>query len=174
MLSRLTCTKTFITPALLKSAIQNVPRRQVLRTFAEESKFRSRSERISEKMSLKERAMAPPGKIHKSLKRSKQLNMLTFRSKCFCDGKGSTCWWKRFGYWCALLLRTRTRFRHQHSSELTVKFKISHYFHHNDEIFSAYGHSMSSNGFKILICTLELALESVLLVLSPFFVHQLC
>lgn len=62
MLSRLACTKTFITPTLLKSAIKNVPRRsQALRTFAEETKFRTRAERINEKMSLKERAMAPPG-----------------------------------------------------------------------------------------------------------------
>jgi hypothetical protein len=62
MLSRLACTKTFITPNLLKSAIQNVPRRQTLRNFAEETKFRTRAERINEKMSLKERIMAPPGK----------------------------------------------------------------------------------------------------------------
>lgn len=61
MLSRLACSKVFISPTLLKSAIQNVPRRQVLRTFAEESKFKTRSERINEKMSLKERAMAPAG-----------------------------------------------------------------------------------------------------------------
>lgn len=66
MLSRLACSKSFITPSLLKSAIQNVPRRQVLRTFAEESKFKTRSERIGERMTLKERAMAPPGK-HRQL-----------------------------------------------------------------------------------------------------------
>lgn len=61
MLSRLACTKSFISPTLLKSAIQNVPRRQVLRTFAEETKFKTRSERINERLTLKERIMAPAG-----------------------------------------------------------------------------------------------------------------
>lgn len=62
MLSRLACTKSFVNPSLFKSGIQvNVPRRQVFRTFAEESKFKTRSERINEKMSLKERIMAPAG-----------------------------------------------------------------------------------------------------------------
>lgn len=62
MLSRLACSKTFITPTLLKSAIQNVPRRQqIVRKFAEETKFKTRSERINDRMTLKERMMAPAG-----------------------------------------------------------------------------------------------------------------
>jgi hypothetical protein len=64
MLSRLACTKNIINPTLLKSAIQNVPRRQqIFRQFAEDSRFKTRAERINEKMSLKERAMAPPGEL---------------------------------------------------------------------------------------------------------------
>jgi hypothetical protein len=63
MLSRLACTKTFINPVLVKSAIQNAPKgpRQMFRTFANESRFQSRAERINERMSLKERVMAPAG-----------------------------------------------------------------------------------------------------------------
>lgn len=64
MLSRLACSKAFINPVLVKSAIQNVPKggqRQIFRTFANESRFQSRAERINERMSLKERAMAPAG-----------------------------------------------------------------------------------------------------------------
>ena len=63
MLSRLACTKTFFNPVLIKSALQNVPKsqRQIFRTFAEESKFKTRAERINERMSLKERVMAPAG-----------------------------------------------------------------------------------------------------------------
>lgn len=63
MLSRLACTKLFVNPILVKSAIQNAPKgpRQVFRTFAQESRYQSRAERINERMSLKERAMAPAG-----------------------------------------------------------------------------------------------------------------
>lgn len=64
MLSRLACTKTFINPILVKSAIQNAPKgpRQMFRTFANESKqYQTRAERINERMSLKERIMAPAG-----------------------------------------------------------------------------------------------------------------
>lgn len=62
MLSRLACTRSMINPTLIKSAIQNVPtKRQIFRTFAEESRFKTRTERINEKLSLKERMMAPPG-----------------------------------------------------------------------------------------------------------------
>lgn len=62
MLSRLACTRTSINPAFIKSAIQNLPKnRQIIRQFAEDAKFRTRSERINEKMSLRERAMAPAG-----------------------------------------------------------------------------------------------------------------
>lgn len=51
-----------INPTLIKSAIQNVPtKRQIFRTFAEDTRFKTRAERINEKLSLKERAMAPPG-----------------------------------------------------------------------------------------------------------------
>lgn len=70
MLSRLASSKTFITPSLLKSAIQHVPRRQVLRTFAEESKFKTRTERINERVTLKERIMAPAGKWKKKASRN--------------------------------------------------------------------------------------------------------
>jgi len=63
MLSRLVCTKSIVTTSLLRNAIQHVPRRQqFVRKFAEESKFRTRAERINEKISLKERIMAPAGK----------------------------------------------------------------------------------------------------------------
>lgn len=62
MLSRLACTRSMVNPTLIKSALQNVPsKRQIFRTFAEESRFKTRSERINEKLSLRERAMAPPG-----------------------------------------------------------------------------------------------------------------
>jgi hypothetical protein len=58
MLSRLACTRTFITPTLLKSTLQQVPRAprvQIIRSF------KSRAERINEKITLKEKLMAPPG-----------------------------------------------------------------------------------------------------------------
>jgi FtsH-binding integral membrane protein len=46
----------------VKSAIQNLPKqRQVFRSFAEDARFKTRAERINERMSLKERAMAPAG-----------------------------------------------------------------------------------------------------------------
>ncbi|CRK89602.1 CLUMA_CG003237, isoform A [Clunio marinus] len=61
MLSRLVTANTIIHSSVLKSALQNVPRRQILRTFAEDAKFKTRAERINERMSLKERAMAPAG-----------------------------------------------------------------------------------------------------------------
>ena len=63
MLSRLACTKTFINPILVKSAIQNAPKsqKQIFRTFAQESRYQTRAERINQRMSLKERAMAPAG-----------------------------------------------------------------------------------------------------------------
>lgn len=63
MLSRLALTTTRINPVFIKSAIQNLPknRHTIVRQFAEDAKFRTRSERINERMSLKERAMAPAG-----------------------------------------------------------------------------------------------------------------
>ena len=62
MLSRLAVTTTRFNPVFIKSAIQNLPKnRQIVRQFAEDAKFRTRSERINERMSLKERAMAPAG-----------------------------------------------------------------------------------------------------------------
>lgn len=62
MLSRLVCTRIVINTSFLKSAIQNVPKqRQIIRNFAEDVKFKTRSERINERMSLKDRAMAPAG-----------------------------------------------------------------------------------------------------------------
>lgn len=67
MLSRLVCGRTFVSSSLVKSAFQNVPRRQqIIRTFAEDAKFKTRTERINERMTLRERAMAPPGKNGKS------------------------------------------------------------------------------------------------------------
>lgn len=79
MLSRLVCSKSFVSTSLLKSAIQNVPRRQqVLRTFAEESKFKTRAERTNERMTLKERAMAPAGRIFENMQKyiPKIINLL--------------------------------------------------------------------------------------------------
>jgi growth hormone-inducible transmembrane protein len=63
MLSRLVCNRTLINPVLIKSAIQNLPktRKTFIRKFAEDARFKTRSERINEKISLKERAMAPAG-----------------------------------------------------------------------------------------------------------------
>lgn len=63
MLSRLAVTTTRINPVFIKSAVQNLPknRQTIFRQFAEDVKYRSRSERINERMSLKERAMAPAG-----------------------------------------------------------------------------------------------------------------
>lgn len=62
MLSRLACTRITINPVFVKSAIQNLPKnRQIFRQFAEDARFKTRAERINEKMSLRERAMAPAG-----------------------------------------------------------------------------------------------------------------
>lgn len=63
MLSRLVCGRSFVSSSLVKNAFQNVPRRQqFVRKFAEDAKFKTRTERINERMTLRERAMAPPGK----------------------------------------------------------------------------------------------------------------
>uniref|UniRef100_U5EQS8 Putative growth hormone-induced protein n=1 Tax=Corethrella appendiculata TaxID=1370023 RepID=U5EQS8_9DIPT len=61
MLSRLACSNRFlISPTLLKSAIQNVPKRQqVFRQFTRDN--RETFTRTRERMTIKERAMAPPG-----------------------------------------------------------------------------------------------------------------
>lgn len=71
MFSRLACTKISINPALLKSAIQNLPRnRQIVRQFAEDARFKTRSERINERLSLREKIMAPAGPNGKLLPKS--------------------------------------------------------------------------------------------------------
>jgi FtsH-binding integral membrane protein len=67
MLSRLVCGRTIISASLLKNAIQNAttkPNSQFniqIRKFSDGPRFRTRAERIVERPTLKERAMAPPG-----------------------------------------------------------------------------------------------------------------
>ena len=133
MLSRLACTKSFINPTILKSAIQNVPRRQqIFRTFAEETKFKTRSERISDKLTLKERAMAPPGKYSRFV--SLNCNKIFFqRKKCFCNRQRSFDGWICFGSWSFVFLRIGTWIWHKHAAELTVR-KLIIIFHNSHEI----------------------------------------
>ncbi|KFB47823.1 AGAP009883-PA-like protein [Anopheles sinensis] len=65
MLSRLACGRQLVSPTLLKSALQTVPKRQpVFRQYARDVKGGSNTTQWTaraERMSLRERAMAPPG-----------------------------------------------------------------------------------------------------------------
>ena len=63
MLSRLVCSSPLISQNLVKSALQQVPRRQqVFRQYARDVRGTfSRTARTAERTSLKEKAMAPPG-----------------------------------------------------------------------------------------------------------------
>lgn len=65
MLSRLACGRQLVSPTLLKSALQTVPKRQpVFRQYARDVKGGSNTTgwtARAERMSLRERAMAPPG-----------------------------------------------------------------------------------------------------------------
>lgn len=68
MLSRLVCGRAVLNTSLLKSAIQNVstknPQLVPVRKFASPGGgFRTRAERIAERQTLKETAMAPPGEL---------------------------------------------------------------------------------------------------------------
>lgn len=68
MLSRLVCGRTTVlNTSFLKNALQNVSTKNQfvpVRKYASNpgTGFRTRAERIAERQTLKERAMAPPGK----------------------------------------------------------------------------------------------------------------
>lgn len=65
MLSKLVMGTTAYSPMVFRSAIQQIPKRNqfLVRQLQRDAKegFQTRSQRIVEKQTLRERAMAPPG-----------------------------------------------------------------------------------------------------------------
>lgn len=176
MLSRLACTKTFISPALLKSAIQNVPRRQVLRNFAEDAKFKTRAERINERMSLKERAMAPPGEdaTNDSSQHLHQLSSFKVQmhspSAKELSPEDQQSGWALYAFMDSAWDPAPTLFRTHSMTRLSPDDCASNNFN----CVLVYGRSMLSNESRILTCTSVRVLESRPAVQLPFSAARPC
>lgn len=62
MLSRLACSHSLLSASFLKESLKHVPKqRQMFRNYARETRDQMASRTRSERMTLRERAMAPPG-----------------------------------------------------------------------------------------------------------------